>query len=99
MIAALVTLPLRLILIDEPEAFLHPPLARRLGQAIADIARDRDARVVAATHSAEFLRGCVESPAATSIVRLTYERQTGEATARSLSTSELRPLMTEPLLR
>jgi hypothetical protein len=99
MIAALLSLPLRLILIDEPEAFLHPPLARRLGGAISEIARDRDARVVTATHSAEFLRGCVESPAPTSIVRLTYERSTGEATARSLSTSELRPLMTEPLLR
>jgi hypothetical protein len=99
MIVALLSLPLRLILIDEPEAFLHPPLARRLGGAISEIARDRDARVITATHSAEFLRGCVESPAPTSIVRLTYERQTGEATARSLSTSELRPLMAEPLLR
>jgi ABC-type lipoprotein export system ATPase subunit len=99
MIVALLSLPMRLILIDEPEAFLHPPLARRLGGAISEIARDRDARVVTATHSAEFLRGCVESPASTSIVRLTYERGTGEATARSLSTSELRLLMAEPLLR
>jgi ABC-type lipoprotein export system ATPase subunit len=99
MITALLSLPLRLVLIDEPEAFLHPPLARRLGGAVAEIARDRDARVVAATHSAEFLRGCVESPAATSIVRLTYERATGKATARSLTTGELRPLMAEPLLR
>jgi energy-coupling factor transporter ATP-binding protein EcfA2 len=99
MIAAMLSLPLRLILIDEPEAFLHPPLARRLGAAVSEIARDRGARVVASTHSAEFLRGCVESPADTSIVRLTYERTTGKATARSLSTSELRPLMAEPLLR
>ena len=44
-------------------------------------------------------RGCVESAASTSIVRLTYSRATGEATARSLSTSELRPLMMDPLLR
>jgi energy-coupling factor transporter ATP-binding protein EcfA2 len=99
MVAALMSLPLKLVLLDEPEAFLHPPLARRLGSAIADTARARGARVVAATHSAEFLRGCVESAASTSIVRVTYDRVSDEATARSLTTSELRPLMTEPLLR
>jgi len=99
MVAALMSLPLRLVLLDEPEAFLHPPLARRLGSAIAETARSRGARIVAATHSAEFLRGCVESSAATSIVRVTFDRLSGEATARSLTTTELRPLMTEPLLR
>jgi AAA domain, putative AbiEii toxin, Type IV TA system len=99
MIVALVSLPLRNVLIDEPEAFLHPPLARRLGAAISDLAQGRDARVVAATHSADFLRGCIESSAPTSIIRLTYDADAGEATARSLTTGELRPLMRDPLLR
>lgn len=55
-------------------------------------------RLVAATHSAAFLRGCVESAASTSIVRVTYERATGAAAARVLTASELRPLLHEPLL-
>jgi hypothetical protein len=99
LVAALVSVPMRLILIDEPEAFLHPPLARRLGAAVADIAHQRGATVFAATHSPAFLRGCVESAADTSIVRLTYERQANQGTARVLTTSELRPLLAEPLLR
>jgi ABC-type uncharacterized transport system YnjBCD ATPase subunit len=99
LVAALVSVPMRLILIDEPEAFLHPPLARRLGAAVADIARRRGATVFAATHSPAFLRGCVESAADTSIVRLTYERQANQGTARVLTTTELRPLLAEPLLR
>jgi energy-coupling factor transporter ATP-binding protein EcfA2 len=99
MLVTLLSSRLRLILVDEPEAFLHPPLARRLGGALSAVARERNARLVAATHSADFLRGCVESAASTSIVRLTYERQTNAATARALNTNELRPLMAEPLLR
>lgn len=34
----------RLILIDEPEAFLHPPLARKLGQQLAGITLNEGVR-------------------------------------------------------
>jgi hypothetical protein len=98
-VTALMSVNLRLVMIDEPDAFLHPPLARRLGATIAEVARGRDAMVVTATHSAAFLRGCVESAADTTIVRLTYERTTDEATARVLTATEVRPLLREPLLR
>ena len=60
---------------------------------------ERDATVIAATHSAAFVMGCVTSGADTTIVRLTYEARTGAATARQLTTAELRPLMQDPLLR
>lgn len=99
LVAGVFALPHRTILVDEPEAFLPPPLARRLGGAIAGVGRERDATIVAATHSAAFLMGCIDSGADTTIVRLTYERPTGTATARQLTTAELRPLMYEPLLR
>jgi ABC-type polar amino acid transport system ATPase subunit len=87
----------KLILIDEPEAFLHPPLARKLGFNLARLARERDANVIAATHSSDFVMGCVESGVEVQIVRLTYEL--GVATARHLPAEALRGFMKDPLPR
>jgi hypothetical protein len=98
LIAAIHSLPHKVILIDEPDAFLHPPLARRLGGHLAEVARRRSASLVCATHSADFLMGALEAVEDASVVRLTYE-PTGGATARTLSATELRSLMRDPLLR
>lgn len=47
-----------IVLIDEPEAFLHPPQAKRLGRNISNIlATDRQAFI--ATHSSDFLQGII----------------------------------------
>jgi hypothetical protein len=71
LVAAVYSLPHQVLLIDEPEAYLHPTLARRLGGDLAALARERRASLIAATHSAEFLMGCVSEVPETSIVRLT----------------------------
>jgi len=97
LVAAAVSLPHRILLVDEPEAFLHPPLARLLGSSLASLTQEREASLVVATHSAEFLMGCIESGANTTIVRLTYERNV--AGARVLPPSGLKSLATDPLLR
>jgi energy-coupling factor transporter ATP-binding protein EcfA2 len=97
LLAALVALHAKILLIDEPEAFLHPPLAKRLGFYLSQLAQERDRRVFAATHSAEFLMGCIESGASVDIIRLTYAG--GRATARHLPSEELRALMRDPLTR
>lgn len=97
LIAAAISLPHRILLIDEPEAFLHPPLARLLGANLATLTRGRGASLVTATHSAEFLMGCIESGADITIVRLTYENRV--AGARVLAPSGLRGLISDPLLR
>lgn len=97
LVSAVMGLPHRIILLDEPDAFLHPPLAKRLGQALAQETIRRDASLVTATHSADFLMGCLEFAAdQATIVRLTYA---GGATARALKISEVRDLMRDPLLR
>lgn len=47
-------------LIDEPEAFLHPPQARLLGQMISQKLGD-EKQLFFATHSEHFLKGLLES--------------------------------------
>ncbi len=97
LVAAAISLPHRILLVDEPEAFMHPPLARQLGSNLAVLTRERDASLVAATHSAEFLMGCIASGVEVTIVRLTYEA--GVAGARMLVPAELTSLIRDPLLR
>lgn len=99
LVAAVMSLPHKIMLIDEPDAFLHPTLARRLGDNLSRIAVQRDANLVAATHSADFLMGCIESTPETTIVRLTYDPRTTVATARAVDSATLTGLMRDPLLR
>lgn len=85
------------ILIDEPEAFLHPSLASKLGYEVSRAALSADKRVFVSTHSPSFVMGCIQSGAPVNIVRLTYRG--GVATARVLPSTEILELMRHPLLR
>ncbi|MCC6588294.1 MAG: AAA family ATPase, partial [Bryobacterales bacterium] len=86
-----------ILLIDEPEAFLHPSLASKLGHEVARAALSADKRVFASTHSPQFVVGCIQSGAPINIIRLTYRG--GVATARVLPSDEILELMRHPLLR
>jgi energy-coupling factor transporter ATP-binding protein EcfA2 len=85
------------ILIDEPEAFLHPALSFKLGKEVALSAASFDKRLFVSTHSANFVMGCIQSGAHTNIIRLTYLH--GVPTARTLPKDKLLRLMRNPLLR
>lgn len=87
----------KVVLIDEPEAFLHPALAYKLGSELARAAVNSDKRVFVSTHSPTFVMGCIQSGAPVTIVRLTYRG--GAATARVLPSREILRLMRNPLLR
>lgn len=87
----------RVLLIDEPEAFLHPSLASKLGYEVSRAALSADKRVLVSTHSPTFVMGCIQSGAPVNIVRLTY--RAGTATARVLPSDEILELMRNPLLR
>lgn len=86
-----------LLLIDEPEAFLHPSLAFKLGYEIARASTTSNKRLFVSTHSPNFVMGCIQSGAPVNIVRLTY--RSGSATARLLSNQNILSLMRNPLLR
>jgi len=96
-IAAVMSADYKIILLDEPEAFLHPPLSKKLGYRLASLAKERSSNLFVATHSSDFLMGCVQSGAPINIVRLTYRDRV--ATARLLPPATLLSLMRHPLLR
>lgn len=85
------------VLLDEPEAFLHPPQARLLGRHLAQ--QHTDAQLFVATHSLDILLGLIEStPDNVLLVRLT--REDGDHTvAQVLSPDRVRELWQDPLLR
>ncbi|HEX6751559.1 MAG TPA: AAA family ATPase [Longimicrobium sp.] len=95
--AAVMSADYRIMLVDEPEAFLHPPLTRKLGKRLTQLASERGANVLASTHSPEFLMGCVQSGQRVNVVRLTW--RAGVATARLLGAGKLDAMMKDPLLR
>jgi hypothetical protein len=94
--AAVLSTDYKVMLIDEPEAFLHPVLARKLGRRLNELASARESHVLVATHSPDFLMGCIEF-GDVDVVRLTYKKE--QATARHLSSEKLRQMMRDPLLR
>jgi hypothetical protein len=49
--------PVDITLIDEPEAFLHPPQMRKLGETLASEAQGQ---LIVSTHSSDILRGFLE---------------------------------------
>ncbi|WP_339745409.1 AAA family ATPase [uncultured Rubinisphaera sp.] len=86
-----------ILLVDEPEAFLHPSLSFKLGKEVARASLETDKRVFVSTHSPTFVMGCIQSGAPVNIVRLTYRDSV--ATARILPNSDILRLMRNPLLR
>lgn len=60
----------RIIFIDEPETFLHPPQRRALGGLIADMAKRHQKQVFIATHDSEFIRGLLNTGSDVKVLNL-----------------------------
>jgi predicted ATPase len=83
-------------LVDEPEAFLHPPQARLLGRLLAE--NHRGGQVFVATHSSDFLRGLLDARGCSvRVIRLTRRGDTNHAC--ELDPSGVREVWTDPVLR
>jgi energy-coupling factor transporter ATP-binding protein EcfA2 len=85
------------VVIDEPEAFLHPPQALELGRALATLARDRGIQVILATHDRNLITGLLDADAPVSVLRL--DRQDDRTTAWQLAPEDIRELWTDPVMR
>ena len=86
-----------ILLIDEPEAFLHPPLARQLGEMIGASA-NKEHIIFVATHSVEILKGILSKSQDTNVIRVTREKD-GINNITLLDQQVLNAIITNPLLR
>lgn len=94
-VAALLVMDRPVCMIDEPEAFLHPPQAYALGRFIAS--RSGQAKqLVIATHSADVLRGVLSAKDNVSVVRIDRLGEVNEF--RQLAPSRLSEIAKDPLL-
>lgn len=93
----LVTSSHPVVLIDEPEAFLHPPQARILGRALAEISSRRSVQVILATHDRNMIVGLLESPAVElTVLRLT--RDENQTSIRQLAAADITDVWKDPVL-
>lgn len=82
-------------LIDEPEAFLHPPQMRRLGETLAS---EVTGQLLVATHSADIMKGFLEGTrGSVRVLRITRNGDTNAITETSPET--IRELWEKPELR
>jgi hypothetical protein len=82
------------LVIDEPELFLHPPLAYQIGGLLGEFSRTH--QVLTATHSASFLNGLIASGAPISIQRFTKHRATDVISVKALDPIMVRRLWNDP---
>ena len=86
-----------ILLIDEPEAFLHPAQARLLGRMLA-IGNPSYRQLLLATHSGDFLKGIINTQSAR--VRIVRIRRDGNVNVlRELDQKGISELWRDPLLR
>jgi len=85
------------VLIDEPESFLHPPQSRLLGKMIgSDLPEDR--QLILATHSSAFLRGLLDT-AQNNLRILRIERDGKDNRISELNPKEIESIWNDSLLR
>lgn len=95
-IMAALIFPDRPLLLDEPEAFLHPKQARVLGRLLAQLSVHRAAQIIVSTHSAAFLWGMVSENNRVNVLRLNRLVDTTRYTQVPAST--IKALTHTPLL-
>ena len=94
-VSAIVSVKKPIILLDEPEAFLHPPQALQLGEIISGLVQPSQ-QIFIATHSADFLRGLLSSTRDAVIIHL--DRAEDVTTANVLDSDTLNQIVADPLL-
>ena len=94
-ITALLAINRNLFLIDEPEAFLHPPQAFRIGEFVAEQANSAR-QIILATHSADLLRGLLSKTTDVTILRIDRRDETNYF--HTLDPNRLQEVVSNPLL-
>ncbi|WP_181034729.1 AAA family ATPase [Clavibacter michiganensis] len=89
-----------IVLIDEPEAFLHPPQAYRLGKMIMLLTKTRRGQVVVATHDQNFLAGILSaSTEENSATVLRLDRVDNVTRGHQVRPDDIKEVWSKPQLR
>ncbi|MEH2063652.1 MAG: ATP-binding protein [Nostoc sp.] len=94
-LTAFLTIKRNVFLIDEPEAFLHPPQAFRIGEFLAEQANS-SRQIILATHSTDLLRGILSKTTDVTILRIDRKNETNSF--HLLEPNHLQELVNDPLL-
>lgn len=86
----------KVVLLDEPEAFLHPEQARRLGKWLSDHTHDFPCQIIVATHNSNFLSGLLSGSQPADIYRL--NRVNNETQFNKITAEATQALSTSPIL-
>ncbi len=90
--------PHPLILIDEPEAFLHPPQARLLGKILAS--KLHDCQIFISSHSGDFIKGLLDSGNSNvKIIHIDRDMATNINHMKLLDNDGISQIWRDPLLR
>lgn len=84
-----------ILLLDEPESFLHPPLAKQLGEIIADSA-NANKQIFISTHSVDLLKGILSVSKDINIIRITREENINHFNL--LSKDQIEQIIANPML-
>lgn len=95
-ISAIIAVKKPVILLDEPEAFLHPPQAIKLGGVISKLVDDTQ-QIFISTHSVDFLKGLLGSTREATIIHLD-RKLNDEIEVKVLNSDILNSIITDPLL-
>jgi len=87
----------QIALLDEPEAFLHPPQSKFLAQLLSKESNNSHRQVILATHSSDIVRGALDTPAGVTILRIARDGDVNSVS--KLSSSDVKRLWSDPLLR
>lgn len=95
-ILGLVSAKNRLVLLDEPEVFLHNAQQKQLGRWVGDFVKDNDTQLVIATHSPSFLEGLLSSGVDVNIQRL--NRVKNNTSFNNIEVDVVKKFTSDPIL-
>lgn len=85
-----------LFLIDEPEAFLHPPQARTLGSLLPDLLKEKQTFI--STHSIDLIKGLLSSAKErVKIIRIT--RKDDSNIIKQLKRADVEDIWNDPIMK
>jgi energy-coupling factor transporter ATP-binding protein EcfA2 len=89
----------QILLVDEPEAFLHPAQARALGRWLSAEAIRRDIQVVVSTHDRDLVLGLLDGGPSSVVTVLRITRSEQGNRLHELPSNDLAAVWADPVLR